>query len=457
MKRLVSFLCAAVLALAAACTNAGAVIAPNDEVLFTSDTVQGAIEEIESRFNIKITDKTRNGVTMETLHNLETALNLLSFDLFQETVNHFSTRYGIKVEIIFSRYTGQDYVGLTSLLRGVRKSCSIELVDTGRLYSSSGLDVDTMVHELSHLINYAMLGRRDENPVEPVFTSINDGLYYEDTYPRNLNLQPTAWARYLASLGDTVDHYFVNDYAMTDVYEDFASLFELLSTDSDTWEAALLRPENAPLMAKYRGAVSLLDQYFTSGSASPLGDLFPAAWAMEEWHSAKGLGLVPDGLDRQYDAPITRQEFCRLMVSLLSAVWGENALSCLSVQGYDLTQSVYPDCNDANVNALTALGVVNGWGDGSFAPYASITRQEAAKMLVLTARAADAGALTDTGHVSFSDSGQFPDWSAEYIDIIAAAGVMNGTGGGAFSPLTTYDRQQSIITACRLYDCLTEG
>lgn len=450
MKRTVSLLTVLCLILSLLSIPAQAVVVPNDDALFTSSTPAEAIAEIEARFHIKITDNTRNGVSMEVLHNLETSLNLLSFELFQETLDSLSQSYGATLEIIFSRYSGQSYSGLTSLTYDVRGAhCSIELVELGRQFISSGTDVSTMVHELSHLINYAMLDYRGNNPVERVFLPANDGLYYQEGYRGS-------WPQYVSSLGDTAAHYFVNDYAMTDVYEDFASLFELITEDSDLWEATLLLPENKPLLTKYQGSVALLKHYFTSAARSPLTDLYPASWAIGDWSAAKSLGLVPAELDRTYEAPITRLEFCRLMTAMFSVLWGQDALSRAGVLGLDLSQSPYTDCSDPEVVLLSGLNVISGRGNGIFDPNASITRQEAAVMLVRAARAVDSGALSETSSTVFADSGEIADWAADSIQSATAGQIMNGAGDNLFAPLSTYDRQQSIVTAYRLYQYLAD-
>lgn len=452
MKRIISVFLLVVLVCALPLSDARAAVVPNQEILFTADDVPSAIQQIEARFQIKLTDRTEHGLSLDHLRNLETSFNYLSFDLFQELVDYFRNTYGITVELIFSRYAAQSYVGLTSLSTGPRGStCSVELVDTGERFSSSGLDVDTMIHEFCHLLNYAMLDSRGTNPVESVFLPLNNGLSYQSTYYTDLGGGSGApWNQYVSSLGESAYHYFVNDYAMTDIYEDFASLFQVITEDTDHWEAALLEPDNAPLLAKYRGSVSLLERHFTSACASPLVDLFPAKWALEQWRSAKALGLVPAQLDRAYDAPITRLEFCQLMTALLSATWGEDAGAYLTAQSLELSERPFPDCADPDVAILYALGIVNGRDDGSFAPEATISRQEAAKMLTLTAQIlgheAESGSTT-----AFSDQSTFPAWASGYIQAVAAMGIMQGDNDSAFFPLGTYDRQQSIVTAYRLY------
>ena len=454
MKRTISLLLLLSLICCIIQTPVQAAIIPNQEILFTSDNTPSAIREIEARFQIKVTDRTPEGLALDTLRNLETALNYLSFDLFQEVVDHFRNTYGITVELIFSPYSAQTYLGLTSLSYGLQSAaCTVEFVDTKDRFSSSGLDVDTMIHEFCHLLNYAMLDSRGINPVEQVFLPLNNGMLYQDTYHMAPGLSPgLSWGEYVASLGSSTDSYFVNEYAMTNIYEDFASLFQVIVSDPDTWEQLLLSSDHAPLLAKYRGSFSLLEEHFSSASTSPLGDLFPAKWALSDWQKAKALGLIPADLDHAYNAPITRLEFCQLMEAMLCVLWGEDVNDYLSERGYDLSIHPFPDSQDSSVIALSALGVINGRADGTFAPSALIPRQEAAKLLVRLSEILSDGQVAHSGAtISFSDSDFIAGWAKSYVQAAVNIGVMQGSSTGAFSPGSTYDRQQSIVTVYRLY------
>ena len=100
------------------------------------------------------------------------------------------------------------------------------------------------------------------------------------------------------------------------------------------------------------------------------GELEKEAAVGEDWlantmSKALELGLVEadnDGTDE-----ISRLEFCRI-----AAKFGSFE---------EVSESVFSDCDDGAVNALAAAGVVNGFGDGSFAPEETLTRAQAAKIL----------------------------------------------------------------------------
>ncbi len=169
----------------------------------------------------------------------------------------------------------------------------------------------------------------------------------------------------------------------------------------------------------------------------------PASWAAEEVAAAIALGLVPEDLQGQYEAEITRAEFCRLAVLCLN--------EAARVNGWDLTPSSSPsftDTSDADVLTAAGLGIVNGNGNGLFQPDKGITRQEAAVMLYNTLKAMGAP-IQSTGS-SFTDQASIASWAEEPASASVGWGVRNGTGGGAFSPLASYSRQQAYVTMYRL-------
>jgi hypothetical protein len=102
------------------------------------------------------------------------------------------------------------------------------------------------------------------------------------------------------------------------------------------------------------------------------------------------------------------------------------------------------------VIAANALGIVNGRGDGTFDPYATITRQEAAAFLMRSAKVLgmDTSGVTAAG---FADSGDVGVWFTDAVNFVYQINVMGGTGNNSFSPLGTYTREQSYITIYRLF------
>ncbi len=99
------------------------------------------------------------------------------------------------------------------------------------------------------------------------------------------------------------------------------------------------------------------------------------------------------------------------------------------------------------VTMLSKLGIITGYEDGSFLPDNTITRAEAAKVLVCTLNAADQAE-------GMQDQNLFTDvpashWAAGYVNYAANYGVINGRGNGIFDPEApvTYEEMVKMIVA----------
>ena len=173
----------------------------------------------------------------------------------------------------------------------------------------------------------------------------------------------------------------------------------------------------------------------------PAGDQ-PSSWAQEQVHAAVEAGLVPESLQAGYTQTATRAEFCALAVELYETVTGS-----------EITQrATFSDTSDVNVQKMAGIGVIGGVGNNQFNPSGELTREQAATILV---RLADAlGSPLPEGTASFADNASISSWALEAVGRARAGGIMDGTGGNRFSPQGAYTREQSIMTAYRLYEAV---
>jgi alpha-tubulin suppressor-like RCC1 family protein len=106
----------------------------------------------------------------------------------------------------------------------------------------------------------------------------------------------------------------------------------------------------------------------------------------------------------------------------------------------------YGHRNYAHINALVVLGIINGYSDSTFRPNNTLTRAQAAIMIVRAA-----GISTEGVSSSFTD---VPPTHAAYKFISAAyqAGIINGYSDGTFRPNANVTRAQIAIMVQRAFN-----
>lgn len=188
----------------------------------------------------------------------------------------------------------------------------------------------------------------------------------------------------------------------------------------------------------------------------------PPAWAQETVDRAIAKGAVPGEICIDYQTPITRAEFCRSIIMGIQGAYGELGAAYMETELpylnylYDASEVRFADCNDPFVTLAARAGIVSGGADGNFHPYDSITREQAAAMLVRTLKAM--GFTVTTGNpVEFSDLGQASSYAVKDIQQITASkvngvSVMSGINQHEFTPKGTFTRAQAIVAIQRLMD-----
>ncbi len=182
----------------------------------------------------------------------------------------------------------------------------------------------------------------------------------------------------------------------------------------------------------------------------------PSSWAEADIQQAQSLGLIPDWLLYNYRNPITREEFCDLIIQLIPARTGKTADALrgeLGIVGSAFDAYNFSDCSKYSVRLAASLGIVTGYEDGTFRPTASITREQAAAMLQRTANLL--GTVSRGESMTFNDAGTISSYARESVDFVTSCGIMNGKGEGRFDPKGTYTREQAFITMLNTYNAVT--
>ena len=175
----------------------------------------------------------------------------------------------------------------------------------------------------------------------------------------------------------------------------------------------------------------------------------PSSWAKSAVDTARNAGIVPEQVDQAYTQSITRADFCALAAAVYRT-WEKSG----NVKSVEKTAVSFSDTKDEDVLLCASLGVVNGVGNGKFAPQQQLTRQQAASMLHrlgnLRKNAKDS--VKDRMPHVFADGADIQAWARSDVYWAYNSGVMNGVSGNRFAPNNSYTHEQSIATMLRLYD-----
>ena len=99
-------------------------------------------------------------------------------------------------------------------------------------------------------------------------------------------------------------------------------------------------------------------------------------------------------------------------------------------------------CNNA-ISTLSNMGIIDGFSDGTFRPYAKITRAQFAKIAVgffETTREDYQGYFTDV---------DIDAWYTEYVEAATRVGLIEGFNDGTFRPNTNITRAQACVIVNR--------
>ena len=104
------------------------------------------------------------------------------------------------------------------------------------------------------------------------------------------------------------------------------------------------------------------------------------------------------------------------------------------------------------VNVLDALGVVDGYEDGTYRPDQTVTRAEMAKLIITALGVADYASATNS---SYSDMA-LAQWAIPYVEYATNLNIVEGVGGGRFSPGNPVTYEQAVTMIVRALGYTTD-
>lgn len=138
---------------------------------------------------------------------------------------------------------------------------------------------------------------------------------------------------------------------------------------------------------------------------------------------------------------LVRRTASAVMAAVLLLGGGTASLAQSSLDVFADTAGSYAE---QEIEALTKAGVLAGYGNGTFKPYATTTRAEAAKAIV-----AAMGLQPDpNGAQSFRDVAA-DAWYRGYVGALAQSGIANGVAPNRFAPEAPITREQLVVLYMR--------
>lgn len=182
------------------------------------------------------------------------------------------------------------------------------------------------------------------------------------------------------------------------------------------------------------------------GTTTGFTDLGDVEWAQEAINHLASLGII-NGMGDGTFAPndnVTREQFAKMIVMCMGYTVNESATSSFS-------DVVAGEWYAPFVAAAANNNLITGFEDGTFGVGQNITRQD---MAVIIYRALGSPNPSSTG--SFSDDAEIGDYAKLAVYSLVEIGIINGMGDGTFAPQATATRAQAAQMLNGFYNYINQ-
>lgn len=172
-----------------------------------------------------------------------------------------------------------------------------------------------------------------------------------------------------------------------------------------------------------------------------LANSSPSSWAVDEVNEAIDAGVVIGSVKADYQANITREQFCEMVVLAYEKISGKTA---------EKGTTSFSDTSNSEILKAANLGIILGYGNGLFGPNDLITREQIATMLVRMIDAAVSYADVNVyNNNKFADSDSIDEWALPSVNFAYDKGIMQGVEGNKIDPLSNTTCEQAILLVYR--------
>lgn len=174
-----------------------------------------------------------------------------------------------------------------------------------------------------------------------------------------------------------------------------------------------------------------------------------SAWAISDYTKAKNNGIIDSRFDRNYQQPITRQTF---------AVAGLNVYEHVLGKQTGTVNNPFTDVQEQQIAYAYQLGLIKGTSPNTFSPQKTLTRQEAATILVTiyeqVNKIKQSNEVTLAVANPFKDNAKITPWARENVYKAVNLGLMNGLSNQLFEPSQQITHEQAYVTLQKLLEKL---
>lgn len=176
-------------------------------------------------------------------------------------------------------------------------------------------------------------------------------------------------------------------------------------------------------------------------------NLVVSPWAERVVYNASKDGLLSStNLERSADlrANINREDFVEI---IMNHVYANVAPEKMDIMLAVMPKMHFSDTANFKITQATQLGIINGMGDGTFAPRQNITREQMAVILDRVNKLVNPAAGDVNAEVAlriFADAPMISSWARQAVANQIAAGTIEGMGNNMFSPTGSASREQAI-------------
>lgn len=189
----------------------------------------------------------------------------------------------------------------------------------------------------------------------------------------------------------------------------------------------------------------------SGGQSTSTSQNTPSSWAKEEINQAAAAGvLIPMTGDPQYKAAISRLQFAELVTNMAEKVSGTQLEAAPA--------STFEDTQSTAIRKAYQAGIVKGTTATTFAPNASITRQEIATMLdrainyIASQNNKNISASADNALAVYTDHQKVSAWAKDAMNAMVGRKIIAGTSATTLDPKGTTTVEQAVLLVYRTYN-----